>query len=184
MLKERGTRLARTIWARRFSDYVGYAQIKNASRKSRCRCRAAKGIDDVKARLRFGRRASFKADSMVADIMTAPLPTTLQVMAGQNKPSQCKTRVQQRARVCRMLPKTNRKRRARRRTGTAEISQVPKSKARASLLARHQRYAKNAAAQTKYAGKGASRNVGGGRQKHAVVHHAPRSANLSSREYG
>lgn len=39
-------------------------------------------------------------------------------------------------------------------------------------------YAKNAAAQAKYAGKGASRNVGGGRQKHAVVHHAPRSAFL------
>ena len=39
-------------------------------------------------------------------------------------------------------------------------------------------YAKNAATQAKYAGKGASRNVGGGRQKHAVVHHAPRSAFL------
>ena len=39
-------------------------------------------------------------------------------------------------------------------------------------------HAKNAAAQAKHAGKGASRNVGGGRQKHAAVHHAPRSAFL------
>lgn len=162
------------------SDYVEiYAQIKNAGENLDAAAEAAKGIDDVKARYDSGIEHLSKADSMVADMADSSTSgRRFEVMAGQNNHRSVKRGSNKGPRLSYA---------AQNQQGSAgrEGAQEPRKsrspqKQGAGKPARKgtSGYAKNAAAQAKYAGKGASHNVCGGRQKHAVVHHAPRSAFL------